>query len=438
MRVDRTRNLTNVDGPSLGHDQLLILLRWVLIIATSYLVVFSHPLGRNPAGAGAFVVVYFASNLLLSAVLPRFGSAHRLDATVIVFDTVMVSIGLALTKAVSSEFYVLYFVVLFVSGLTERLDLVVAAATLISIAHLYAESRFLGVGRLMTPAYALRVPFLFTVALFFGHLIQEAGERQRQVDEHLAHERRIKFLAGVTHDLRNPLGAIQLLATLLLDDRSGPLNEEQAGLVRRIHASTRHAITLAQNLLDGARIEAGRLVLQRSLVDIGDLIDDALCLAGNTAAVRSITLHSVVEPGLPAAEVDAMQMERVISNLIDNAIKFTPAGGAISVCTARDGGDIVLTVRDTGRGMSPDECAVAFQEYRRGARSDKTEGTGLGLFIVKAIVEAHGGTVALASTVGEGTSVTVRVPVAALEPPAAPIATVSAQGQLYSRLYSLV
>jgi len=316
--------------------------------------------------------------------------------------------------------------------------LVVAAATLISIAHLYAESRFLGVGQLMTPAYALRVPFLFVVALFFGHLVQEARERERKADERRAHDRRMEFLSGVTHDLRNPLGAIQLLATLLLDARTGPLNEEQAALVRRIHASTRQAIALALNLIDAARIDAGRLVLQRSVMNIGNLIDNALYLAGNTATVRNIALHSSVEAGLPTAEVDAMQMERVVSNLVDNAIKFTPAEGAITVSAARDGSDIVLTVGDTGRGMSPDECAVAFEEYRRGARSGQTEGAGLGLFIVKAIVEAHGGTVALTSTVGEGTNVTARVPVTAPAPRPAPIEIEVRQPHLYSRLHSLV
>src|SRR5206468_5021177 len=125
----------------------------------------------------------FASNIFLTWLVPRFHSQYRFDLAVVLLDTVMVSVGLALTGAASTEFYVVYFLVMFVSALTERLSLVVGAAVLISAAHLYTESRFIALPDLLNPRYILRIPFLFVVAMFFGHLVEDARSREREADE---------------------------------------------------------------------------------------------------------------------------------------------------------------------------------------------------------------------------------------------------------------
>jgi len=394
---------------SSSTTQAVLLLRWVLIIATSYLVVFSHPLAQNSGAVGLFVAAYFASNVILTELLPRFRSAYRFDVCVVLVDTAMVSIGLALTGATSSEFYVVYFIVMFLCALTERLGLVVVAATLISAAQLYTEARFLGLQHLMTPAYMLRVPFLFVVAMFFGNLVRDARRREHEEEESRARERRMQLLSGISHDLKNPLGVIQSLGALLLDGDAGPLNEQQTDLVRRIHASTRHVITMALNLIDAARIEAGRMTLQRQPVRLEELVEDALLLACSASDLKGVTLESTVDPDVPTVQLDAVQMERVISNIVGNAIKFTPPGGTVSLGVHRAGREILLVVRDSGSGIDPAELANVFEQYRRRAASGVV-GSGLGLFIVKAIVEAHGGTVTVDSVIGTGTTVTVRLP----------------------------
>jgi signal transduction histidine kinase len=386
----------------------LILLRWVLIVATSYLVVFSRPLGDSPIAAGIFVATYFASNIILAAVLPRFPSRRAFDLCVVLLDAAMVTVGLTLSGAVTTEFYVMYFLVLFLSALTERLGLVVLAATLVSLLHLYAEGRLVGTAALLAPAYLLRVPFLFVVAMFFGSLVREARGREHKARAARARARRMQALSEISHDLKNPLGVIQSLATLLLEGDAGPLNDAQADLVRRIHASARHVITLALNIIDAARIETGRLVLQRAPVRITDLVEDALLLARSAADLKHLPLESSIAPDLPAVHLDAVQMERVVSNIVGNAIKFTPAGGSIRLRGERRGDQIVLTVTDTGIGIPAAELPLLFERYRR--RGRHADGSGLGLFIVKGIVDAHGGSVSVDSVVGQGTAVTVRLP----------------------------
>ena len=393
---------------SMGMAQAVVLLRWVLIVATSYLVVFSRPLGQGPTGPALFVAAYFASNVILTELLPRFRSHYAFDVCVVLLDTVMVSIGLTLIGSGQSEFYVVFFLVLFLSALTERLGLVVTAAALMSVAHLYTESRIVGMDRLMDPGYLLRVPFLFVVALFFGNLVQDARGRERQAGAARERAQQMETLSGISHDLKNPLGVIQSLATLLLEGDAGRLNDKQTDLVRRIHASTRHVITFALNIIDAARIDAGRLVLQRTPVDLGDLIEDALLLARSACELKGLTLQSEVEPGMPMAYFDLGQMERVVSNVVGNAIKFTPTGGRVTLSVRRAGDQLVLSVEDTGPGIAAKELPTIFEQYRR--RNNHADGSGLGLFIVKAIVEAHGGSVAIDSTVGRGTTVTVQLP----------------------------
>lgn len=392
----------------MGMAQAVVLLRWVLIIATSYLVVFSRPLGQGPTGPALFVAAYFASNVILTELLPRFRSHYAFDVCVVLLDTAMVSIGLTLIGSGQTEFYVVFFLVLFLSALTERLGLVVTAAALMSVAHLYTESRIVGVDRLMDPGYLLRVPFLFVVALFFGNLVQDARTRERQARAARERAQQMETLSGISHDLKNPLGVIQSLAGLLLEGDAGHMNDKQTDLVRRIHASTRHVITFALNIIDAARIDAGRLVLQRAPVDLGDLIEDALLLARSACDLKGLTLQSEIEPGMPMAHFDLGQMERVISNVVGNAIKFTPTGGRVTLSVRRAGDQCVLSVEDTGPGIAAKELPTIFEQYRRS--NNHADGSGLGLFIVKAIVEAHGGSVAIDSTVGRGTVVTVQLP----------------------------
>ena len=392
----------------------IVLLRWVLIITTSYLVLFSRPLSEVSPAVALFVAAYLGSNVLLTEWLPRLRSAAVLEWTVVAIDTIALTFALALTGRGSGDLFVLYFAVLFLSALSERIGLVVGAALLITVANLYTVVQYQGINALLAQGYMLRVPFLFVVALFFGQLVHLARDRERNAEAQHARELRLDLLSGVSHDLKNPLGVIESLADLLLDGSAGDLNSQQADLTRRIRASTRQVITLSQNLIDAERIEAGRLMVMPRRASLSKVVDDALVVARSASAIKGVALQYQVEPDLPLLVLDTVQMERVIANLLGNAIKFTPAGGRVRLNARRQRHTVLLSVADDGPGIPPEELPRLSERHFRGTRTRGIDGAGLGLFIVRAVVEAHGGTMRIDSSVGEGTAVTVSLPV---EPP---------------------
>ena len=389
--------------------QTLVMLRWVLIIATSYLVLFSRPLHQTPPIVALFVAAYLGSNLFLEWVLPRMPSRKAFDIALVLFDTMAVCVGLVLTADGGTDFFPVYFLVVFVGALTERMRLVVGAAVLISVVHLSTLSRFIDLRALMDTGHFLRIPFLLVVALFFGFLVEGTRTRERAEKARERKRRRTEVLTTVTHDLKNPLASIQSLATLLLEHDAGPLNLEQTDLIRRIHANARRVVQLSVNLLNAARIDEGRLTLHTRPVNLSDIIQDSIGLVRTASDLKGVTIRFTPDPGLPTVDVDSLQMERVVSNLLDNAIKYTPAHGTVIVSTHWSLEHLELTIRDNGAGVPPAELPRLFGKYQRGADSNGVEGSGLGLFIVKAIVEAHGGTVEAQSAPGEGTTVTVRL-----------------------------
>ena len=408
---------------------MVLMLRWVLIVATSYLVLFSRPLSEVTPTVALFIAGYLASNVVLTELAPRLRARALLEWVLLIVDTLAVAAAVALTDASSNDLFVLYFAVLFLSALSERIGLVVGAVVLIMVAHLYTVSHFLDLGVLFQHGYMLRIPFLFVVALFFSHLVHHARARERTLEDSRASELRLDLLSALSHDLKNALGVVDSLADLLLDGSAGPLNAQQADLSRRIQSSTRQVLALAQNLLDAERVETGRLVLQRRRADLTAVIRDALVVAGNASEIKGVALDARIEPDLPLISIDTAQMERVIANLLGNAIKFTPAGGGVRLNARTVSDAIELSVSDDGPGIAPDELPRLAERHYRGSRSRGIEGSGLGLFIVRAVVFAHGGAMRIASGTGRGTTVTVSLPLAAPshlveEFPAAPPAVV--------------
>jgi len=166
---------------------------------------------------------------------------------------------------------------------------------------------------------------------------------------------------------------------------------------------------LVSNFLDVSRIEAGRLVLDRRVTDLGGVVAQAVDQHAWSARRKGLAL-SIHSGTLPSIVADESQMERVVGNLIGNAIKYTPEGGQIRVTTGRQNGHVTVAVRDTGRGIPAHELPHLFEKFRRVRDKHRTEGTGLGLFIAKTIVEAHGGHIEVESAPGMGSTFTVLLP----------------------------
>jgi signal transduction histidine kinase len=176
-------------------------------------------------------------------------------------------------------------------------------------------------------------------------------------------------------------------------------------------------VELLQRLIDDLRMlslaEAGQLPLQREVVAVADLLDDLHRSFAQQAQRVGIDLRVVGAPPV-AVHVDPQRMQQVLGNLVSNSLRHTPAGGTIELRAERDGTDVAIAVRDTGSGISPDDLPHLFDRFWRGDRSRSREGhrTGLGLAIARQLTEAHGGAMKAASQPGDGTTITVRLPIA--------------------------
>jgi two-component system, cell cycle sensor histidine kinase PleC len=221
-----------------------------------------------------------------------------------------------------------------------------------------------------------------------------------------------QFLANMSHELRTPLNAIlgfsEMITSRIFADKPEK-HYEYAGL---IHGSGHHLLTLINDILDLAKIEAGSWALRESDVALDALIADAATMIQPRIAASRCALQLEVAPNLPPVLCDERAMKQVLLNLLSNAVKFTPQGGLITVFAHREAdGGICFGVSDTGVGIAPEDQARVFQNFGQGRHDVVTadKGTGLGLPIVKGLIEAHDGRIALISEVGEGTTVTVHL-----------------------------
>jgi signal transduction histidine kinase len=170
--------------------------------------------------------------------------------------------------------------------------------------------------------------------------------------------------------------------------------------------------TMLHTLMDISEAETGTMALHREPVPLADLVQQTMDLYEDAAEAHGLVLTADVADGL-VVSVDRTRLRQVLANLVDNAVKYTPAGGRVHLHAAQDGGEAVVRVRDTGAGIEPDELPRIWERLYRGDRSRTTRGLGLGLSLVKAIVEAHGGRVSVVSRPGESSEFEVHLPLQA-------------------------
>jgi signal transduction histidine kinase len=218
-----------------------------------------------------------------------------------------------------------------------------------------------------------------------------------------------EFVASVSHELRTPLTSIRGYLELVLEDNPTP---DQADYLRIIERNADRLLDLINDLLDVAQAENGHLVLNREPVDLASIVADAVAGQQPTASARQIELGlDVAEPEI-GVRADRKRIGQVVDNLLSNALKFTPDGGSVGVRLAQHNGHLRLDVSDTGIGIPAAEQERLFERFFRtaAASGQAFQGTGLGLAISKAIVEAHGGEIAVASAEGVGTTFSVLLP----------------------------
>lgn len=221
-----------------------------------------------------------------------------------------------------------------------------------------------------------------------------------------------EFIANVSYELRTPLNTIIGFTEILDNQYFGKLNERQTEYAAGILESSQRLLALINDILDLATIEAGRMMLDVERVDIRQLLDGVLALAGEAAREQELVLKLECPTDIGEIEADERRLKHALYNLVGNAIKFSEPGGTITLSARRDSGALLLSVADTGIGISDEDRERVFEKFVRGKRPDgRAVGAGLGLPLVKSLVELHGGSLSLESTPNEGTRITCRFPV---------------------------
>jgi signal transduction histidine kinase len=235
----------------------------------------------------------------------------------------------------------------------------------------------------------------------------------RDVTEQRAVERlRDDLTHTMVHDLRNPLSGISTSLALFDFDA---LDSTQRELLTIAAQSADRMLGLVNAILDVSRLESGQMPLERAAVDADLLAAEAVRLQTALAAERRLQLQNAVPAGLPAVNVDPTLIGRVLQNLIGNAIKFTPAGGRVTLNARRAGSRLEMSVSDTGPGIAPELLGKLFQKFVTG--HEKERGSGLGLAFCRLAVEAHGGRLSVESAPERGTTFRFTLPLAESEAP---------------------
>ena len=247
-----------------------------------------------------------------------------------------------------------------------------------------------------------------------NEILQETNEQLKKSDKH-----KTEFLASMSHELRTPLNAIINFTDQIIEDwkeldEDAEWNAEAKDMLERVLKSSRHLLALINDLLDLAKIEAGKMKLDLTENDMGLLVSETVHSVRSLADAKGIALRHTIQPGLPIVVCDERKIHQLILNLLSNAIKFTERG-EVHAKVFRDGGradGLIIEVQDTGIGIPSDSLESIFDRFRQvdGSDSKKFRGTGLGLNLVKEIVGMHGGTVTVESQPGKGSCFRVFLP----------------------------
>jgi signal transduction histidine kinase len=246
--------------------------------------------------------------------------------------------------------------------------------------------------------------------------MQESRDQLRAANQALEQASRLKdeFLANVSHELRTPLTGVLAMTEALQGQAFGALNERQQRLLGRIETSGRHLLRVINDILDLSHLDAGKLELV-----LLDTLLDSLCRScvqsiAAAAAAKQQTVHLCIEPQNLTLKADPRRLRQILTNLLDNAVKFTPEGGALGlhVTTSAAADAVFFVVWDTGGGITLEDQARLFQPFTQldSSLARRYSGTGLGLVLVKRLAELHGGRAGVESTPGEGSRFVVTLP----------------------------
>jgi two-component system, NtrC family, sensor kinase len=241
-------------------------------------------------------------------------------------------------------------------------------------------------------------------------LERKVAERTKALEK--ASQHKSDFLANMSHELRTPLNAIVGFSQVLKQKLFGEVNDKQEEYLDDILSSADHLLELINDILDLSKVEAGQVELEMGLFSLREALERGVVMVRERASKNGVSLELTLDPNVDLVEGDERRIRQVVFNLLSNAVKFTPEGGRVDISAARQDGEVLVAVRDTGPGIASADQARIFEEFQQAdsGNGERPEGTGLGLALSRSLVELHGGRIWVESEPGKGSTFTFTLP----------------------------
>jgi signal transduction histidine kinase len=433
-------------------SRAFILLRFTLIIAVAYLLIAeAGPAAISPTLIGIFALALL-SNVAVLYLPSRWTESRLVTGGVIVGDTVWITLALILCGRFTTEFFYLYFFILFLAAVGESLRLVAIGVAVVCLTYVVMAVSTKSLSGIMETRFLIRIPFLFAVAIFYGYLIDrlrrerdrarseevavsklehshaeleranqalmaEITERRRAEDSlQRANEElqeitdvRSRFFTTISHEVKTPLTAIQNSIKLI---RKGANPAKGEYFLDVIHRNAERLNLIITDILDMSRVETGSLRIRAEAVDLAVLVTEVLGRMQARAEAAGVRLDAEFVQPEPRAWADRRRVEQILSDLVDNALRATEGGGSVVVRVLPNEKHVELSVEDTGVGLSTVDQKRVFEPFYQAGDEivDRPPGAGLGLTICRDLARGHGSELKVESRVGEGSRFYFRLP----------------------------
>ncbi len=395
----------------------VIMLQWLVTIATSYFSLFSGGSIHDDPLVLALVAGLMLTAFVLQKLPESIILSTHFNTLLIVGDIFFILLAIGLNRESPWDLFLLFFLCLYIAGVGETVLKAILGCLLFTIVFTFVT--FSSQEKLWLDSDTLvRIPFLFGVSMLYAYLAHQAKSEKRRADQaEQSQTVRRRLVSGLAHDIKSPLSVIKGFAEVIgLNVANVPGQEYSVTAAQRIQENVDRILRLIMGFLDASKAEGGESQQLATSVALNAIITEVA--RQQTVDLRSndLTVDLRLDPNLPEILGDTAQLERVFWNLMSNAIKFTAANGKITISTEAVRDQVCVKVSDTGIGISKDEMPLLFSEFRRLTGASTTEGSGLGLYIVKNIVKGHGGTVDVESELGAGATFILHFPIAGKPP----------------------
>lgn len=396
----------------------IIAVQWLVAIGTSYLIFAAHNWNLTDPLPALLIMACLVSAATLRRIPEQFFDKRLIEPGLLVLDSVLIISAITILHDIPWDLLILFFFCVFIAVIGENLIQIAIGCVLLSVVFLTfispnavdllsADSNFL-----------FRIPFIFGISISYGHLASQV-KREKKRMENLKETAILKrqLVCALAHDIKAPLNVILGHAELLAGEYGGRSTPaEKFSSLKSVRENIDRILSLITDFLDVSKLEAMTPQVARESVQINAIAQDVVLQHMVIAQEKNLNLVLELDPNLKTTLGDDNQLQRAFWNLVANAIKFTPSGGTVTVTTGMRKKNLLIQVKDTGVGIPREELPRLFSEFQRLNGTANIEGTGLGLFIVKTIVEGHGGTVAVESEVGVGSTFTILLPSSARGP----------------------